>query len=68
MFLRLHYTSGRPFLVNSEWVAGIEANGTEGRGCVLTMMRYDADGTQKYECVKETLNEISGMLGIATTV
>jgi hypothetical protein len=60
MFLSLHYTSepGREFMINVAALAGIEINGTEDKGCVLTLMYPDKDGEPKYETVRETFAEI----------
>jgi hypothetical protein len=68
MFIELHYTSGRQFLVNVDTIAGVEINGTAEKGCVVTLTTFDDDGGPRYETVRETYNEIMRRLGHAGLV
>lgn len=69
MFLKLHYKdSGREFLINTNVIAGVEMNGTEEQGCVLTLTLPQWDGergcdVQKYETVREPFDELTRLLG-----
>jgi hypothetical protein len=69
VFLKLHYTSepGREFLVNVNTIAGVEINGTEDKGCVLTLTLPEWDGERgcnvpKFECVRERFDDIERRL------
>lgn len=64
MFLKLHYTSepGREFLINANVIAGVEINGTEDKGSVLTLTTLDKDGEPKYETVREKYDDIKRWL------
>lgn len=65
MFLKLTYTSepGREFLVNVSVIAGVEINGTEDKGSVLTLTTESGHvGEPRYECVRERFDEIERRL------
>lgn len=62
-FLKLHYReSGKAFLINTAVIAGVEVNGPADNGCVLTLTTVDEEGQQRYEQVRESFEEIEGLL------